>query len=436
MPPAKSAGKHVALLRRGVLLLIAGGFGCSSAAEPWLGSTLPIVPDGYTAADPVDRPAESADELFAWAQQAAQSGAAADAFRLATEALLADPDHPEARRVLSYERSDGQWMTPYQARQHRRGYRWDGRFGWVRADELSRYEAGERRVGRRWVDAATADRARSDILDGWAVRTDRFVVQSNHSIQAATRLAAELEALHQAWRNAFAGYLYSESDLRDLFFEGQRPARPARPMRVFHHRDKAGYTAHLRRRQPRIAETLGIYFDDAREAHFYHSGAEADASLLRATLYHEAAHQMFAENGPGRVGAGRDTNFWLVEGVACYFEMLSPVDGRAGFTLCHPAQGRLPSAVAKGPVMPLERLAGLGMTDLQRVEDLPGAYAQAAGVVTMLMHGEQADRAALVDTLREVYSRSDRPTELAEQTGRSWRTLEEQYLAFLANLSP
>lgn len=401
-----------------------------------MGQTLPVAPDVYTTGEPLppDGPA-SADALFDEARGAAADGAAEEAFRLATQAVLADPQHADARRVLGYESVDGQWLTPYQARQQKRGFRWDGRYGWLSQEDLPRYEAGERRIGRRWIDQAADAEAHREIERGWVVRTDNFAVQSNESLESAARLAAELESFHQAWRTAFAGYLYGDRECEAFFHDARRPPVRKRPLRVFYHRDKPTYVDHLRRRQPRVGETLGIYFDDAREAHFYHSDAADDAALLRATLYHEAAHQLFAESGPGRPGAGRDANFWLVEGVACYYEMLRPIDGRAGFTLGHPAQGRLPSAVAYGPAMPLAQLAGLGMTDLQRVEQLPRAYAQAAGVVTMLRHGPHAARDALVATLREVYSRSDAPDELTRQTGRSWEELDRQYREFLANLS-
>ena len=53
-------------------------------------------------------------------------------------------------------------------------------------------------------------------------------------------------------------------------FAGDRNARTqSRPFRVFYYRDQDEYVDALRRRQPRIAETLGIYFDTTREAHFF-----------------------------------------------------------------------------------------------------------------------------------------------------------------------
>ena len=113
-------------------------------------------------------------------------------------------------------------------------------------------------------------------------------------------------------------------------------------MRVFYHRDKAGYVDDLVRRQPRIAETQGIYFDTNREAHFF-AGDEAAIP----TLYHEAVHQLFAESRSVDRHFGDAANFWIIEGVATYFETLTGYsDSHAGrfFTIGQSDAGRLPAA--------------------------------------------------------------------------------------------
>ncbi|CAN0352789.1 unnamed protein product, partial [Ectocarpus sp. 4 AP-2014] len=241
---------------------------------------------------------------FADAQAAAEAGQTSRAFELATLVLRSEPDHAAARRVFGYEAVEGEWLTPYQAKQHARGYRWDRRYGWLRPEDLPRYASGERRVGRRWITAEADARARQSIDDGWTVRTDHFVVRTNHSLEAAAGLAADLEGLFQVWRQAFSGYWLKDREVRALFAGGRSARKRSRPMQVDYHRDKASYVEQLRRRQPRIAETLGIYFDNTRSAHFYHADDPGVADQQRATLYHEATHQLFAENGPGRRGAG------------------------------------------------------------------------------------------------------------------------------------
>ena len=110
-----------------------------------------------------------------------------------------------------------------------------------------------------------------------------------------------------------------------------------------YYRDKQEYVEALRKHQPRIAETLGVYFDTLHEAHFF-AGDEHSAS----TLYHEAVHQLFQESKPTAKHIGATANFWVVEGVATYFETLHRTHRPAGrvciYTMGELTAGRLPGA--------------------------------------------------------------------------------------------
>src|SRR4029078_6477760 len=124
-------------------------------------------------------------------------------------------------------------------------------------------------------------------------------------------LAARLERLYQIWRQLFAGFFYSDQEVKGLS-AGERIARvSALQFKVFYHRNRNDYINNLSRRQPQIADTLGIYFDANAEARFLAddtvagndaSTAAADAPV--ATLYHEAVHQLFQESKTGakRIG--------------------------------------------------------------------------------------------------------------------------------------
>ena len=140
---------------------------------------------------------EYADALFDLAKRAAEAGQLSLAFQWATEAVREDPDHADARRVLGYQERDGQWLTPYAARMAETGKHWHPERGWV-ADESV---------------PASAKR------DRWQVRTDHFLVTSDLSLESAAELAARLERLHQIWRQLFAGFGYSEREVRELFAE-------------------------------------------------------------------------------------------------------------------------------------------------------------------------------------------------------------------------
>jgi hypothetical protein len=207
-------------------------------------------------------------------------------------------------------------------------------------------------------------------------------------------------------------------------------------MRVWYYRTKEEYVAALTKWQPRIAETLGIYFDDRREAHFY-----AAAETNTATLYHEAVHQLFQETGPSARRVGSLANFWIIEGVATYFETLTEhLDPQAGrrYTIGEATSGRLPAAhrrLHEGYYVSLAELTTLGKDDLQRRADLQQVYSQMAGLTAFLMDAEGGRyREPLVRFLGDVYSGRDSPDSLTKATGLSFEELDAAYRRHMTSL--
>jgi hypothetical protein len=410
--------------------------------RPATGLLLFIAPDQYSggAAErvPVDDGRQTqADALYDLATRAAEAGQFSLAYQWVTEAVRENPDHADARRVLGYEKHDGQWLTSFAARMVDAGKVWDSRFGWIGADDVARYEKGERLVGKQWVTAAVDAARRKRIDDGWQVRTDHFLVTSNESLEAAAQLAAQLEGLHQVWQQLFAGFWTSEQEVKQLF-AGERLARERhQPFRVFYHRDREDYNQTLQRRQPRIAETLGIYFDTIHEAHFF-AGKDQDAG----TLYHETVHELFYETRPAAKHVAEAANFWVVEGVATYFETLSEHrDPTAGlyYTIGQASAGRLPAArrrlLTDHYYIPLAQLTTWGETELQQQPELAKIYSEASGLSAFLMDGEQARyREPLVRYLQAIYAGHDDPQTLSKLTGRSYEELDAEYRACMQSL--
>jgi hypothetical protein len=389
---------------------------------PASGSLLFVAPDQYTGTETGGEPFRAqrdtyAEELFELAKRAAAEEQLSLAFEWATETVRENPDHADARRVLGYEEHSGEWLTPFAKRMVDAGKRWDPQVGWVSPEDAGK----ETKPGR----------------DGWQVRTDNFLVTSNHSQAVAAELAGRLEQLHQIWRQLFAGFCYTDREVRALF-AGERPARERhRSFRVYYHRDKDDYVTTLARRQPRIAETLGIYFDTDREAHFF---AGDDQNI--ATLNHEAVHQLFQETRPAARQVGGRANFWIVEGIATYFETLcehrDPVAGLY-FTIGESSAGRVPSArrrlLEDGFYVPLEELVPLGKTDLQRYPELAKLYSQSSGLAAFLMDGDDGRyREPLVVYLTAVYAGRDDANSLSQAAGAANAELDAAYRRFLESL--
>jgi hypothetical protein len=398
---------------------------------PQSGSVLFIAPDQYSPAEALDTHVQSArseyaEALFNLAKQAADAGQLSLAFQWATEAVRDNPDYAEARRVLGYDQRDGKWLTPYGAKMFDVGKTWDAKRGWVDANK----------DGLKKASDDTDSERHADIKNGWQVRTDHFLVTTNDSLAAGADLAARLEALYQIWRQLFAGFYYNEREVRGLF-AGDRTARTQpRPFRVFYYRDRDEYIDALRRRQPRIAETLGIYFDTFREAHFF-----AGDDRAKSTLFHEAVHQLFQESKPSAKQIGSLANFWVVEGVATYFETLTEHrDPQAGlyYTIGEASAGRLPAArerLKNGFYVPLAELTTFNKDELQRHADLAKVYSQASGLAAFLVDGEQGRfREPLVAYLQAVYAGRDSKESLSSATGLSYADLDAAYRRYMESL--
>ena len=247
---------------------------------------------------------------------------------------------------------------------------WDSQKGWVAANPCC--DRDTETLG--WMH-----RGMRTIKNGWQVRTDHFFVTTNRSLAAGAELAARLERLYQIWRQLFAGFYYSEKEVKGLF-AGERIARvQVRQFKVFYYRNRNDYVNNLSRRQPRIGETLGIYFDTNAEAHFFAEDVADDkvaasqpagevTSATVATLYHEAVHQLFQESKPAARRIGETANYWVIEGVATYFETLTEhQDAKAGlyYTIGEASAGRLPAAKEK-TARQLLRSAGRSDEDWQK----------------------------------------------------------------------
>ena len=433
----------VASLRTIALSLVA--FSLFSCAETALGQSLVHGELLYVAADvyspkvaDLQLDSEQAEAWIERAREACDHEHIGHALQCATRAVRADPNHAVARRVLGYRRVGDTWAGNYAARRMERGEVWHQRFGWIRAEDLPRWQAGERPLGKRWMSAEEDAQRHAKIEKGWQLRTDHFLVVTNHSLEAAADLATRLERLYRIWQQMFGGFYLDQDDLVRRFEGEESSGYRSRPFRVTYHRSRDQYNSLLRRKQPRIGMTLGIYFDTDRTTHFF-AGPDQDAG----TIYHEAVHQFFQESSPAARNVAALSNAWLVEGIACYFESLAEHDDPAVghfFSLGTPSSGRLPTAIQRrledDYYVPLQELCSLGTSNLQQRDDIARIYSQSAGLTTFLVHGrEAAYRPALVRLLKLIYKGRDRANSLEQVTDRSFAELDQEYFEFLQKLA-
>lgn len=411
--------------------------------------TLFVLPRGSESPAPADKTSgepwrakwqalrdAQAEALWSLARQALAEHQPSLAYQLVTETVRENPDHKAARRMLGYARFRDAWHTPFEVRQLNAGRKWHPTFGWLAKGHAERYERGERYYQGRWMTADAEAALRQDVRRGWRVESEHYVVTTNHSLEAGVRLSQRLETLYSLWQQTFVGYLTSEGELLRRF-DGRATRREPRQHNVVYYRNRQQYNDALRKLQPRIEITIGIYLSEPRTAYFFAGDEAATVDDDAATLYHEATHQLFHESRSVAPQIGQQANFWAIEGIACYMETLAEHAEGAYYTLGGSNSGRVPAArhrlLTDNFYVPLAELVAMGMQSLQADPRIQPLYSQSAGLLDFFMHAHGGKyREPFVNYLSAIYQgRADADT-LSKLTGASYPQLDQQYRAFLS----
>jgi hypothetical protein len=371
---------------------------------------------------------QQADALFALARQAAAAGDVSLAAELLNDTLREHPDHADARRALQHEKYDGAWYPAPAVARMRRGEVWHDTFGYLPEAHVPRYEAGQRYVRGAWVSAARAEELHARIENGWTIETDHFAITTNTSLEEGVALGRRLEALHAVWRVVFAGYAYTPTQFAGLLAGRPVPGRTARRHQVMYFRTADEFRAALRDTLPPDVNVHGVYLGRNKTSYFYR-GDSADLP----TLFHEVTHQLFSELGsPVAADPGRESHFWIIEGVACYMESLT-IDGpwaTLGGIDAYRVQDARYYLLKDGFYEPLSTLAARGMPALQRDPQIARLYAQSAAWTDFLLHADAgAYRQPLMNYLRGVYA--GRSVSLPTLLGMSATELDARYREYM-----
>lgn len=377
---------------------------------------------------------EYAKQLYLLARRVLNAGYPGFAYNLVRETVIHDPDHVSARKLLGFVRHGNDWVTPFAAKMLREQHVWTEEFGWLKKSQVERYAKGDRFVNGKWVSGEKEAEIRRDFRHAWEIRTDRFLIKTNHSREKALELGRALEDFYEMFFQTFAGFFNTPEQLQKLFDGSGAEAKAAvRPHVVHYYRTRQEYVDLLKKQFPQIEVTNGIYLTSDRVAHFYHD-PDADHE---ATLFHEATHQLFFESHPGNRQIGDKDHFWIIEGIACYMESFRR--GAQGMSLGDPNYIRFAGArynlVMENYYVPLKEFMGMGMREFQGHPQLVKNYTQASGLAHFFMHYDDGRyREALVLHLSQIYSANPRLRTnvqgLDELTGVSADELDHQYAEF------
>lgn len=382
---------------------------------------------------------EYAKNLYLLSRQVLNAGHVSLAFDLVREVAVHDPDHAGARKILGFVRSKNKWVSPFEALMVKAKKVWHDQFGWIPEEHVDRYERGERLVERRWVSAAKEAEIRRDFDNAWEIKTEHYLVRTNHSLERGVELARKLEDFHGLFFQTFAGYFSNQDQLKQLYEPAARALPIPEPNEVHYYRTRDEYIQVLKQKTEQDIEmTQGIYFPVNGIAYFFENPeAEGDS-----TLYHEATHQLLS--GSRKTGPiGMKANFWVIEGIACYMESFQRDGDR--FSVGDPAHVRVQAArmnfMKDGYYVPLREFSAMGMKPFQLDKNVRKNYSQSAALCHFFMHYEEGRyREALIEHLSQIYSTREKvresPDSLSTLTGVDNEELDRQYGKYIQTLSP
>ena len=250
------------------------------------------------------------------------------------------------------------------------------------------------------------------------VETPHLQIFSRASEKDARAVAADLERTFWVWTQFFFPFwdarysvaaqlrsvVPSESVAKQLSnARGRLPTR--KKIRIVLFNDKQQYVQALSAAVPGIEQSTGFY-SDSRQTSFFYPSEDEDAV---ATRRHELVHQLFLEATDSQLNGetpGRESDFWLAEGIAGYFESLS-------FTANHATLGgwdspRLQFArfriLSGRDSLAFSELMQSTQAQVQRRSDLSRWYAFAIAYThAMLDGGVRSERRFIYDKLAKLY---------------------------------
>ena len=407
-------------------------------------------------------------EIYRLARTLLRAGYPTEAYHLMSDVLLLDPDHKSARAIIGQQlfidplqRDEpdyaGEWLGAFAAemRGGRRPHVQHPEFGWIPVDEVARFEVGERPWRSGWISAAREKELRRDFASAWEIPSEHFVVKTNVSREVGLEISQRLEQFHDWLYERFTPVFETKEDMRQRFEEAFRRTR-REPMVVHYYATKDEYRDALRGVIPPGIDTNGFYYPPHKTSYFF-----PQAGNDFSTLYHEATHQILdlwtradqsraaqalaaRTRQPRRPWVlGERTNFWLIEGLACYLESVQVIGGH--IKVGAPDYIRFRNAhdrvVRDGFFIPLGAFCRLGKQEVQTHPEIGGLYSQASGLTYFLMHAENGRyRPALVQLLAAVYRpdprTAGREPSLADIAGTSFDDLDRRYQQFWKEMTP
>jgi Leucine Rich repeat len=343
---------------------------------------------------------EYAVKLLDLARESASGTSGATAYQLLHEALVADPDHAQIRKML--------------------GFSLDEEHGWVQSPRAVRLRA---------VPAKKRQELANWSKDSYQVIESMHFTISSADPEAGVEAARYLERTYDVWRQVWFDYWCSAKQLREWMDGSASANASSRNHDVLLFRDHEHYQTGLSD-IPGIGISTGYYVED-RRASFFYGGSPPPLD----TWKHEIVHQLLQECGGIRKTVASYGHAPLVEGIAMYFESLRDYGHYAtlgGFDSERLQYARLRWNRSEFH-MPLEQLDSLDRDELLGLpeDEIRAVYSQSGGLTQYLFLGQEGKyRDGLIGFVKQLYQGRAKDDGLAAATAPFFQ-MDREYREFL-----
>lgn len=415
---------------------------------------------------------ERARELYALARSTLRAGFPSLAFGMIGDVIRIDPDHKYARSVLGLQlfadtdRKDdpdyaGEWVSQFEKEKRSKSEVYHPSYGWIAAVNVARYEEGQRPWKGNWISAEKDSELRRNFANGWVIESENFKVKTNVSLEVGVQLSQRLEIFNAWLQQNFAAFFDTPQTLQDrIEAASQRSSnRKKKQLEVYYYATREEYQKQVEGKVPPNLETNGLYWEDDQRSYFFENPGRTGFS----TLYHEATHQILdmatrearniaararglksKQRPPYKWKLGENSNFWVLEGIACYFESFDMENGH--ISVGNPEYVRFDTACQRivdpqfAFFVPTQTFMQLGQQEFQHHPQISQLYTQGAGFAHFLMHYEDGLYRDDLTTLLSAIYRPD-PSDalhepsLPEITGVTYDELDRQYHSHMQSLA-
>lgn len=382
-----------------------------------------------------------AEDLYRLARQAFRNRKVSFGYHLVQLVAFYQPDHNSARELLGYVRLDDEWTSPFVRTMKLKDYVDHPQYGWIPRAHVQRYENGERLHNGEWKTVERELLDRSDFAQAWEVETEHFSIRTNYSLERGVELSRQLEEFYRFFMSEYAALFNTEQQMRELF---SATSLNRQKHQINYYRNKDEFVAALVKTHPNIAVANGFYWPKEHTAYFYQVDDPDAAASNVETMYHEVTHQLLGESSLKLIDVGELTNFWVIEGFACYMESFrgtsteNPGIGDPDHPRIYWARTK---ALEDGFYVPMRRFTAYGRNEFMQVDDetLHAHYSQATGLSHFFLNYQDGRyRNGVLEYISQIYTPDVRirnnPRTLEQILGVKFEALDEQYLEYLKSL--